>query len=88
MINGIINRKSVDIGVAAVLAAVMLWASFQIVPKLGFLLILPAFALALRLFPSGIHAGKELDVFTYGVTTAILAVIIYGAMRIIFRHRT
>jgi hypothetical protein len=45
-------------------------------------LILPAFAVSVRIFPSGIHAGREFDVVTYAGTIALLAVIIYGVLRL------
>ena len=79
--NSIFNRKAVDFAFALLLATMFLWLSFRLIPKLGYYLILPAFAVSVRFFPAGIHAGRELDVVTYAGTITLLAVIIYGVLR-------
>jgi membrane protein implicated in regulation of membrane protease activity len=79
-------RKSLAFVIALTFSILFLWASFRVTPKFAFYLILPAFALAVRVF--SVHgAGRELDFFTYAVTAALLTAITYAIMRIVFRSR-
>jgi hypothetical protein len=80
-VSAFFDRKIVDLGIALLLSAVFLWMSFQLDPRLGYYLRIPAFAASVRIFPAGIHAGPELGIVANCGTIALLAMPIYGALR-------
>jgi hypothetical protein len=79
----VVTCRALDLAIAAAMAGTVLWTSMKCFPVLGQNLIVPAFALFVRVFPAGVHAGIGLDIATYGTTVVLLAGLLYGIIRTI-----